>query len=192
VVANIQRSGTILTDKSIFQNAWVVPDLTSAIANWTSFYGVGPFYVLDHLDLSSALYRGRPSGLIVSVALAQAGPVQIELIHQHNKGPSVYREMVPEGDSGFHHVCIYCHDFGADQANFERAGYQTVLEGGSDDGQIKFAYFDTRKHFDIFTEVVTPHPSMLARNELVSRAAIDWDGNDPIRILNADGTYRVP
>jgi hypothetical protein len=148
--------------------------------------------VLDRLDLSAATYRGQPTGLQLSVGLAQAGPVQIELIFQHNRGPSVYRDSVPEGASGFHHVCVYARDYPSDRAWFEAAGYPTVMEGGSPDGSLTFAYFDTRRDFDVFTEVITPHPSVLARNELVRRSAIDWNGEDPVRILNPDGTWRAP
>ncbi|HKP78020.1 MAG TPA: VOC family protein [Phenylobacterium sp.] len=182
----------MLTDAAIFQNAWIVPDLAAAMAKWSSLFGVGPFYVLDHLDLSGAVYRGRPSGLVLSVGLAQAGPVQIELIQQHNEGPSLYREVAPDGRSAFHHICIYSHDFPRDQAAFEAAGCEMVLEGGSPDGGVRFAYFDTRKDFDLFTEVITPHPFILRRNELVRRAAVDWDGRDPVRILESDGTYSLP
>jgi hypothetical protein len=180
-----------LTDRSVFQNAWVVNDLTAAMNKWISFYGVGPFYVLDRIDLTSATYRGQKSDLVLSVGLAQAGPVQIELIYQHSKGPSVYRDLVPEGGTGFHHVCIYSHDYEADRAYFEAAGYETAMEGGPPDGSMKFAYFDTRKDFDVFTEVITPGASIMARNEMVAKAAVDWDGTDPIRIITADG-YKVP
>lgn len=179
------------TDRSVFQNAWVVNDLTAAMNKWISFYGVGPFYVLDRLDLTGTRYRGKESELVLSVGLAQAGPVQIELIYQHNKGPSVYRDLVPEGGTGFHHVCIYSHDYPADRRYFEAAGYETAMEGGSPDGSLIFAYFDTRKDFDVFTEVITPAPGIMARNEMVAKAAVDWDGTDPIRIITADG-YEVP
>jgi hypothetical protein len=182
----------MLSDKAIFQNAWVVADLNAAMAKWLSLYGVGPFYVLDRLDLSASTYRGRPSELVLSVALAQAGPVQIELIFQHNSGPSVYRDLVAEGASGFHHVCVYTHDYPADRARFEAAGYPAVMEGGAADGELRFAYFDTRRDFDVFTEVITPHPLILARNEMVSRSAIGWRGEDPIRILDPDGGYHTP
>ncbi len=175
------------TDRNVFQNAWVVNDLDVAMRRWIDVYGVGPFYVLDRLDLNGTLYRGRPSALTLSVGLAQAGSSQIELIFQHNDGPSVYRDMVPEGQTGFHHVCIYTHDFKADQAYFEQAGYVTAMEGGAPDGSVKFAYFDTRKDFDIFTEVISASPGILARNEMVRKAAEDWDGKDPIRIVTPDG-----
>lgn len=179
------------TDRNVFQNAWVVNDLEAAMKRWIRFYGIGPFYVLDNLNLDGTLYRGEPSELRLSVGLAQAQSVQIELIFQHSKGPSVYRDMVPEGKTAFHHVCTYTRNFNADKAYYEAAGYATAMEGGAPDGSVKFGYFDTRKDFDIFTEVISDAPGILARNEMVRAAAVDWDGSDPIRIVTADG-WRAP
>ena len=42
-------------------------------------------------------YRGTASGVDMQVAVAQAGPVQIELIQQHCDRPSVYRDLVEHG-----------------------------------------------------------------------------------------------
>ncbi|MDX1580959.1 MAG: VOC family protein, partial [Alphaproteobacteria bacterium] len=82
-----------LTDRTVFQNAWVVTDVFEAARKWVDFYGVGPFYVMEHLDLADIKYRGEPGKLDISVALAQAGPVQIELIQQFNPDNSAYRDM---------------------------------------------------------------------------------------------------
>lgn len=181
-----------LTNRTVFQNAWVVDDLRSAVDKWIKFYGIGPFYLLEHLDLHDIQYRGAPAELDISVGIAQAGPVQIELIQQFNKGPSAYRDLVPEGQSGFHHVCIYSHDFEADKACFEGAGYPTATQGRTPDGSVQFAYFDTRKDFDVFMEVVTPSEAFLARGEMIKQAAENWDGSDPIRISTPDGGYETP
>lgn len=180
-----------LTDRTVFQNAWVVVDLAKAMNHWTGFYGVGPFYLLEHLTLADLEYRGAPTTLDISVGIAQAGPVQIELIQQFNNGPSVYRDQVPEGKSGFHHVCIYSHDFEADRGHFEAHGYPSTFSGAAPDGSVRFAYYDTRKDFDVFTEVVTAHAAFVARNEVIKKAAQNWDGTDPVRIFTEDG-YRVP
>lgn len=180
------------TDRTIFQNAWVVDDLMSATEKWIKFYGIGPFHVREHLKLDDIQYRGQPAELDISVAIAQAGPVQIELIQQFNKGPSAYRDHVAEGESGFHHVCIYSHDFEADKAYFEGAGYATATQGQVGGGALKFAYFDTRPDFGVFMEVVTPTEAFRARGEMIKQVAADWDGSDPIRISTPDGGYETP
>jgi hypothetical protein len=179
------------TDRTVFQNAWVVDDVYKACQHWIDFYGVGPFYMMEHLDLHNLKYRGAPAELDISVGLAQAGNVQIELIQQFNDGPSVYRDIVPKGKTGYHHFCIYTHDYAADKAYFEENGYATGMEGTSPDGSVTFAYFDTVDELGVFTEVVNPAEGIVSRNRDIAAAAENWDGSDPIRIATADG-YRVP
>lgn len=180
-----------LTDRTVFQNAWVVDDIYKAARHWVDFYGIGPFYVMEHLDLRKIKYRGADAELDISVALAQAGPVQIELIQQFNDGPSTYRDLVPAGQTGYHHFCIYTHDFDADKAAFEAAGHATTTEGESPDGSVQFAYFDTRDQFGVFTEVVNPAEGLVGRNKEVAEIAATWDGTDPIRIITEHG-YDTP
>lgn len=182
---------SLLTDRTVFQNAWVVDDVFAAAQRWVDFYGIGPFYVMEHLDLHDIKYRGADSTLDISVALAQAGPVQIELIQQFNPEPSAYRDLVSEGQTGYHHFCIWTHDFDADQKAFEDAGFATATQGAAPDGSVRFAYYDTRTVCGIMTEVVNPAEGLVARNEMIKEVAADWDGSDPIRIMTADG-YKVP
>ena len=67
--------------REFFQNAWVVDDLSAAIDQWVTKLGVGPFFVTEYRDVfSDVVYRGVPGLLNMKVALAQNGPVQIELI----------------------------------------------------------------------------------------------------------------
>jgi hypothetical protein len=91
------------------QNAWVVPDLEQAIEKWVAM-GVGPFYVLGR-DYPDAIYRGQSVPLSFRAGLAQAGAIQIELIQQTSPGPSAYRDVVAEGETGFHHVCMITDNF---------------------------------------------------------------------------------
>jgi hypothetical protein len=94
------------TDRSVFQNAWVVDDLNAAMGRWVDEMGVGPFFVAEHgPQLTELQYRGQPSELSMRVALAQAGPVQIELIQPTTNNACAYRDSVPPGTVGFHHVC---------------------------------------------------------------------------------------
>ena len=61
------------------------------------------------------------SAVDVQVAVAQAGPVQIELIQQHCDRPSVYRDLVDKGESGFHQLCTVTADYEGKIARYERA-----------------------------------------------------------------------
>jgi len=63
------------TDRTIFQNAWVVPDIESACMKWVNELGVGPFFLTDYTPgtFEEITYRGEPSDLSMKVAIAQAG-----------------------------------------------------------------------------------------------------------------------
>ena len=52
----------------------------------------------------------------MKTALAQAGDMQIELIQPTGNSPSAYRDTVPMGRSGFHHIVRSVFDTVADAA----------------------------------------------------------------------------
>ena len=94
------------TDRTVFQNAWVVDDVEAACMKWVNEMGVGPFFVTEYTDqISDITYRGEPADLSMFVAIAQAGPVQIELI-QPTVARCAYRDSVPPGTVGFN-TCAY-------------------------------------------------------------------------------------
>lgn len=167
------------TDRTVFQNAWVVDDVEQACLKWVSEMGIGPFFVSEYRDLfTDVTYRGDPAKLNMIVALAQAGPVQIELI-QPLVDVCAYRDSVPQGQSGFHHMCVWTHDIEADAAYYEGLGYATANRGCI--GEAEFAYFDTRDFMGCMLEVVTKNPAIEERFAQIAAAAVDWDGTDPIR-----------
>lgn len=166
------------TDRTVFQNAWVVPDLEAAIDRWVDQMGIGPFFVMVQNRLQEVTYRGEPAELSMRVALAQAGPVQIELIEQTSDGPSAYRDSVPAGEMGFHHLCVWTHDIDADIAYFDSLGYPAATLGRSG---ARFGYFDTRPLLGCMLEVVEFQPRIEATFKAIADAAVDWDGSNPVR-----------
>jgi hypothetical protein len=168
------------TDRTIFQNAWVVTDLEAACMKWVHELGVGPFFVSEFTNdtFEQVTYRGQPAELAMRVAVAQAGNVQIELIEPHT-AECAYRDVIPEGESGFHHMCVWTHDFDADLNYFDRLGYPAANSGKI--RHIDFAYFDTRPLMGCMLEVVTHNPGTVARFAEIADAAGNWDGKDPVR-----------
>lgn len=148
--------------------------------NWVNQMGVGPFFITDYDEaiFDEITYRGRPADLAMRVAIAQAGPVQIELIEPKTER-CAYRDSVPSGSSGFHHMCVWSHDFDADHAYFEELGYPAANTGRI--GNVRFAYFDTRPLMGCMMEIVTYSDATAARFREFADAASDWDGKDPLR-----------
>ena len=165
---------------ALLQNCWVVTDLEDAMERWLSM-GVGPFFRRDS-DYPDALYRGRPEPLAFKAALAQAGPVQIELIQQTSKGPSAYRDMVPEGQTGFHHMCRIVHNVGEEIRRLRARGIEMASEFRSVGGA-QVAYADTRNELGCMLELVPAEPVLINLFRDVAEAARYWDGRDPVRML---------
>ena len=167
------------TDRTVFQNAWVVPDVERACMAWVEQMGVGPFFLTEYRDaFEEATYRGQSARLDMIVALAQAGNVQIELI-QPLVERCAYRDSVPAGETGFHHMCVWTHDIDADSEYFQSLGYEAANRGRV--GNVDFAYYDTRPLMGCMLEVVSHQPGVVERFEQIAAAARDWDGSDPIR-----------
>jgi hypothetical protein len=77
-------------DYRLFQLGFVSEgDLVADALRWVEVFGVGPFHVLGPIE-AACTHRGEASGITIEVAVAQAGPVQIELIAQRCARPSVF------------------------------------------------------------------------------------------------------
>lgn len=162
----------------VTQFAYFVPDIEAAVAHYIETWRIGPWFVMGPLSPPQHLYRGKHSGLSVSLALAFSGSMMVELIQQHDDGPSVYRDTLGDG-FGFHHIAITTNRFDDEIARYAALGYELafsdVLQGG------RIVYFDTTRDMPGMTELIEYTPTAEARQTRVQRASQEWDGSDPIR-----------
>ncbi len=164
--------------RQFFQNAWVVDDVEASIHRWSTELGIGPFFVTEYRNLfSDVRYHGQPAELEMIVALAQNGPMQIELI-QPLVDQCAYRDSVTHG-TGFHHMCVWSDSVPDDIAYFANLGYPAANSASV--GPVDFAYFDTRSMLGCMLEVVTKNPNTEARFAEIAAAGANWDGMNPIR-----------
>jgi hypothetical protein len=89
---------------AITQNGYVVHDIAAAMRHWIEVLGVGPWFYVEHTPIEDFQYQGHPSPIDVSIALANSGPLQIELIQQRNDAPSMYRDFLAAGHEGLQHI----------------------------------------------------------------------------------------
>jgi hypothetical protein len=170
---------------NFFQAAFIVKDLRRAIEAWRKSSPIGPFFVLENVCPENGIYRGRPTDLVMSLAIAQAGAVQIELIEQHSPAASVYRDAYPAGQEGFHHLACFTESLTKEATRYADAGVDNVYQATS--GSLNFAYFDTRSQLGCMTEVLEYDGPTIAMFESFRDAAINWDGSDPVRIISSAG-----
>jgi hypothetical protein len=171
-----------------FQLGFVVDDLVTAAAQWASVFGVGPFH-LGPRQQTRCRYRGELSPVEVQYGIAQAGPVQIELIQQFSAGPSIFRDVYAAGESGFHQLCTITNDYDGKVAHYAALGYELTGEIGEAGRRV--GYVDTTRDFAFYTELVESRPEIWAYMEQVARTCEHWDGHDPVRLVTRDG-YRTP
>src|SRR6218665_565440 len=168
----------------IRQVASLVPDIEAAMDYWSSVLGVGPWYYNPKVPIKNFTYRGESFEPHNSVALANAGGLQIELLQTRNDVPSMYRDFLRAGLTGVQHVAYWTEDFDADLARALAAGF-TVCMGGEVGENGRFVYFEDRPHPGsgpgttiALSEVGGPKGKLF---RLIREAAQGWDGRDPVR-----------
>ncbi len=162
------------------QMGYVVRDIESAMRHWVEVCGVGPWYYVDRLPVTAFTYRGaRHDGIHLSIALANSGDVQVELIQQRCQTPSMYQEFLGAGREGLQHWSSWPEDY---HAIYQRAlanGYTVGQEGESPRGP--FVYFANEGHPGTVIEMAELTPTRRRIFDEIRRAAVGWDGSDPIR-----------
>ena len=102
----------------IRQVAYLVHDLQKAMRHWTEVLGIGPFFYVENMTAHGSTFRGLPTAPELSLAMAQSGPVQIELIQQHNDAPSQFLDYKRTGFEGQHHIAFWTKSFDDDMARY--------------------------------------------------------------------------
>ena len=164
----------------ITQNGYVVRDIEVAMRHWSEVLGVGPWFYAERAPIEGFEYRGAPSDCQISIALANSGPLQIELIEQRNDAPSMYRDFLDAGNEGLQHIAYWTDEFDDALAKAAAMGWRIGQRGHvGQDG--RFAYFETETHPGSvveLSETCGPKGVMFKR---IAEAAANWDGTDPIR-----------
>jgi hypothetical protein len=165
----------------IRQNGYVVRDIEAAMKHWIEVLGVGPFFYLERAPIADFRYYGEPSEMVASIALANSGPLQIELIQQRNDAPSMYRDFLAAGHEGLQHVAYWTRDFDRDLAGIQARGLTIGQSGevGGPDGRM--VYFATEAHPGTVVELSEISGPKGRTFEMIAAKAREWDGRDPIR-----------
>jgi hypothetical protein len=163
---------------TFMQMAWFVDDIHAAMRHWVEHSGVGPFYygTRNTLDIT---HRGMPQKLDFSGAIAQAGPIQIELLTQYDAAPSAFRDVFAPAQGGPHHMGSIVEDYDRELANYLKQGFEVAHSGQV--GARRFCFIDTRPAFGIMTELLEDTPDLRDLFGRIAAASIGWDGTDPYR-----------
>lgn len=164
----------------IRQLGYVVPDIEAAMDYWSRTLGVGPWFYNPAVPIVNYRYDGVAHEPHNSVALANSGFVQVELIQTRNDVPSMYRDFLQAGRTGLQHVAYWTEDYDADLARLLEQGFVPKMSGEVGE-KGRFIYFDTEYHPGTvieLSEVAGPKGRLF---DLIRASSQDWDGRDPVR-----------
>jgi len=164
------------------QMGMVVPDIDQAMQHWVDVCGIGPWFYADRLSLTTYRYEGRTyDPPDVSMALANSGDIQLELIQQRCAIPSMYLDFLATGSEGYHHWAAFPTNYEEVRDRASANGWVAVQEGESESGS--FVYFVEQSDRKTAIELVAATPPRQRVFEAVRAAAVDWDGSRPVRDL---------
>ena len=169
----------------IRQNGYVVRDIEAALKHWTTVLGVGPFFSVERARIADLQYKGKPSAAEVSVALANAGALQIALLQPCNDAPSLWRDFLAAGHEGLQHCAYWMETPAAMDAALARAAElgDVIGQSGSTGENGRCVYLCTEGHAGTVVELSEACGAKAQLFRRVAEAAREWDGTDPIRRL---------
>ncbi len=165
---------------AVRQNGYVVRDIESAMRHWTEALGVGPFYYIENVPVKNFTYQGRPSEVELSIALANSGALQIELIQQRNKAPSMYMDFLKDHGEGLQHLAFWTTAYQSAYDRMIAKGFRVGHEGEIGENG-RFAYFETSGHPGTVIELSDISGPKGAFFDRIREAAEHWDGAEPVR-----------
>jgi hypothetical protein len=160
----------------IIQNAFIVPDIDTAIDYWTRTMQVGPFFKFPKIVFEAADYRGREHFPDFDAAIAYTGDLMIELIKP--KGPSIFQEFQDSGGKGIHHFAAFTDHLEEASSAIVNRGGKRVQGGQFADGS-SIAYFEMGGQEPSILEVACLKPSVLGLFAAIKAAGAAWDGITP-------------
>ena len=166
----------------IMQMAFIVDSFEDSIEFWTRKMNVGPFVMLEGVELKDVYYKDSSADIDFSGAIAYTGSMQVELIKQYCDTPSIYNEYVNNEKGPLHHLCTLTDNIENDIRILESQGY-TNLQGGKTQDNGKFAYLDTKEREGPILEIAQLSEAGLGFFDVMREASKNWDKKTAIMDL---------
>jgi catechol 2,3-dioxygenase-like lactoylglutathione lyase family enzyme len=125
--------GAVARPTGLHHVGYWVEDLDAAMAHATALLGVGPFQVLEHVELGDFRHQGKPAVLDHTAAFAAWGPVLLELNVAHRVEPPELRQALRIAPGAVSHVAWTTDDLSAENERMAAAGCSllTTSVGGA-------------------------------------------------------------
>jgi hypothetical protein len=163
------------------QMGFVVRDIDKAMLHWIEVCGVGPWFLAEKLPLNGFWYKERSYPEIhLTIALANSGEVQLELIEQRDETPSMYRDFLAAGREGLQHWSSWPEDYHQRLGRAVKEGWTIGQRGESPRGP--FVYFLDEGHPGTVIEMAELTPTRRIFDAVRARGRLGRQGSDPPRL----------
>ena len=148
-----------MTVRGLHHIGYWVDDLGTAMDHARRLLGVGPFTVLEHIDLGTFRFHGEPAVLDHSAAFTAWGSVLLELNEVHEVQPPELREALGVRHGSVSHVAWTTDDLADETQDLAAAGCPllTTSVGGA-----VANWYEGGPLFGHSIEVHQPPPGVLA------------------------------
>ncbi len=165
----------------IRQLGYVTRDIHATMRHFVECLGIGPWFYAVRLPVDRFVHEGREVELDISVAIANSGALQLELIQPNGGGPSLFHDWTADRRRRElpQHISVWPVNYDALLGRAQGTGLHLVQEGFSPRG--RFCHLLAADTPDLVFEFGEATPERTRIFDAVARAAVDWDGTDPIR-----------
>jgi hypothetical protein len=165
--------------------AYVVGGIEATVDRLAEQLGAGPFLLVENVPLENVVSRGEPAEFVHSSAFGACGGGVIELIETVSLAP----ERVEKGFSGprprIHHVgyAVSPGEIADLRRSLDERGLEQYLS--SQLGEVENTLHDATSVLGHDIEILVDSDGLRDFFGMVSAAAQDWDGAEPLRPVEA-------
>lgn len=113
--------------REVIQVGILVKDVEESESKLERLIGIGPFEILEP-EYRDSTFRRKPGRLRITVRLARADPIQIELT-QPLDGETIYQEYANRKGCGLHHLAISTDNMERSIKEVGGRGFKVIQSG---------------------------------------------------------------
>ena len=155
---------------TVVQVAYAIENLKDATTSWSKLFGIGPFFIKEHIPLENVRVNGVNSTFDHSSAYAQWGPIMLELICEHTQRLTNRLSQKEEPASSVHHHAIFVSNLEKASKDLKEMGFGEILYAETHSG-FPFAMHDTRSVLGHFVEIYEPNEELTAFYRMVEESS---------------------
>lgn len=161
------------------QLGFISQDIDRSMAYFVDAWGIGPWFVLRGLA-SKMLYNGNSIDLDLSIAMANNGELQFEIVQQNNEVRSMYSDALAQcPELHLQHVAVWSDSVVATEAEAHVRGWKSVFETLDGPGRSVFVSHPDAQR--VIVEISDSNPFKDQVREAIKEMASQWDGTNPVR-----------